>query len=501
MQSNLSKTNFLDFLFCSKNLWLKLHKPDLLSKFALSDYEQHLADEGNEVEAVARALFPGGIEVRQYGQEACNETTKLLTGKVPAIFQATFITEGFLARSDVLKYDAASDSWYLYEIKGTSSVHESGGNRNHLDDLAFQQSVLMRAGVKVTKTFVVHLNGDYVRQGELSIDQLFTTEEVTDKVLARLAIVEIQMETALDYLAKNEEPIGGCECINRGRSNHCTTFQYSNPHVPLYSVHDLSRIGASKKKLLWLVENNIFDLHDIPQEGVELSDIQTNQVKVHTRGTSIINVEGIQEELAPLTFPLYFLDYETFAPAIPLFNGYGSFDKVPFQFSLHILRKLGEEPEHIEYLHMEQSDPTEAVLKLLVEHILPEGTIIAWNKSFEMDVHRRMANRMPEYSAVIERMNGMFYDLKDVFHKQHYVHPEFKGSTSIKYVLPALVPSLQYKELSIHGGAQASDAWWTMLGSSDQFEKDTIAKDLKTYCCLDTYAMYAIWKHLNDLIY
>jgi hypothetical protein len=95
----------------------------------------------------------------------------------------------------------------------------------------------------------------------------------------------------------------------------------------------------------------------------------------------------------------------------------------------------------------------------------------------------------------------MFYDLKDVFHKQYYVHPEFRGSTSIKYVLPALVPSLQYKELDIHGGAQASDAWWTMLSpSTSATERETIANNLKTYCQLDTYAMYAIWKHLQEIM-
>jgi hypothetical protein len=192
---------------------------------------------------------------------------------------------------------------------------------------------------------------------------------------------------------------------------------------------------------------------------------------------------------------LYFLDYETFSPAIPLFSGYGPFDKVPFQFSLHILHSPDGEPEHVEYLHMDQSDPTEAVINLLREHILPKGTIIAWNKSFEMGVHRRMAGRMPGHGPTIERMNAMFYDLKDIFHKQYYVHPEFKGSVSIKYVLPALVPDPQYKELSIRGGAQASEAWWAMVTSLDLAEQELVANDLKKYCGLDTYAMYAIWRH------
>jgi hypothetical protein len=126
MNQPLSKTAFLDFLFCPKNLWLKLNKPELLDQFTLSDYEQHLAEEGNEVEAYARNLFPGGIEVKAYGHEGCRETKKLMAAKVAAIFQATFIIDGSLAPNDVLAFDAKTNAWHLYEVKGTSAVHETG---------------------------------------------------------------------------------------------------------------------------------------------------------------------------------------------------------------------------------------------------------------------------------------------------------------------------------------------------------------------------------------
>jgi hypothetical protein len=424
-----------------------------------------------------------------------------MSAKVAAIFPATFIVDGFLARNDVLAFDANTNSWHLYEVKGTSAVHETGGGRNHLDDLAFQLSVLKRSGVSVSECFVIHLNSEYVRVADLEIEQLFKTEDVTDKMMERLPAVEEKMATALEYLSRTSEPPQGCECIYRGRSNQWTTFQYSNPHVPEYSIHDLSRIGASNKKLLWLVEDKIFDLRDVPAEGVELSDIQMNQVLAHKRGRPSIDLEGIRGELESLQLPLYFLDYETFSPAIPLFSGYGPFDKVPFQFSLHILHRPDAEPEHVEYLHMDRSDPTEEVINLLRAHVLPKGTIIAWNKSFEMDVHRRMAGRAPGRGPTIERMNSMFYDLMDVFKKQYYVHPAFKGSVSVKYVLPALVPELSYKELGIRGGAQASEAWWAMVSSMDASEREMIAKDLKQHCGLDTYAMYAIWKHLHEIVH
>src|SRR6185437_2986873 len=275
----ISKTTFLDFLFCPKNLWLKMHKPELLSQFTMSEYEQHLLEEGNEVERYARKLFPSGVEVQAYGALGVIQTEELLKEK-GVIFQATFIIDGFLARNDVLEYDKESGKWNLYEVKGTSAVHEGGKDKNHLDDLAFQASILRRANVAVGKCFVIHLNNKYVLQGELDLQQLFTIEDVTGKVMGRLQTVEAQMETALDYLQQDKEPVGGCECLYVGRSNHCTTFAYSNPQVPGYSIHDLSRIGSSKKKLMQLVESKTFDLLEVPQD-MELSDIQLNQIAVH----------------------------------------------------------------------------------------------------------------------------------------------------------------------------------------------------------------------------
>lgn len=496
----ISKTTFLDFLFCPKNLWLKVHKPELLSQFTMSEYEQHLLEEGNEVERYARKQFPSGVEVKAYGALGVIETEELLKKKSGVIFQATFIIDGFMARSDVLEFDAEAGKWDLYEVKGTSAVREGGKSNNHLDDLAFQASILRRANVPLGKCFVMHLNNTYVLQGELDLEQLFTVEDVTSKVQERLAVVEVQMETALDYLSKTNEPAGGCECIYVGRNNHCTTFAYSNPQVPGYSIHDLSRIGSSKKKLLALVESQTFELNDVPAE-MELSDIQLNQIAVHRRGTPIINLDGIREELEALPFPLYFFDYETLAPAVPMFNGYKPYQRIPFQFSLHILREPGGELEHVEYLHMECTDPAEAIVQLLEEHILPGGTLVSWNKSFEAGVNKEIAERLPHYVPVLERLNTMLYDLKDVFHKQYYVHPAFKGSVSIKKVLPALVPELTYTELDIHGGAQASDAWRTMLKpETSKDEKEMIAKSLKIYCGLDTFAMYKIWAHLQELL-
>lgn len=492
----VSKTIFLEFLECPKNVWLKYNMPELAWQFTMSDFERHLAEQGNQVEKCARGLFPGGRKVASTGQEACQETASFMAIKVPTIFQATFIVDGFIARNDMLSWNPETDLWDIYEVKGTNSLKE-GGERDHIDDITFQTSVLKRANVSVGRCFIIHLNKEYILNGELNIEELFVKEDVTGKVLERLPTLENQMEEAKSYLSRWLEPAGNCGCLYKTKRHHCTTFQYSNPHVPDYSVHDISRINENK--LEWLIKDGIFAIEDIPP-SLQLSPIQKNQVLAHIGQVPLVDKRKIKEILNWLTFPLYFFDYEAFGPAIPAFDGFWPYKHIPFQFSLHILDTPNAELRHIEFLHEELTDPSHKVAELLRQHLMPGWTVIAWQKSFESMVNKELALRLPQYSQIVDQFDDSLYDLQDIFSKQHYVHHWFRGKTSIKKVLPIISPELSYASLSIHEGGQAADAWWTMVSpDTDPAESQKIAKDLKEYCCLDTYAMYAIWKHLYEL--
>jgi hypothetical protein len=494
---NISKTTFQYFLCCPKNTWLKLHKPELADRFVISEFDKHIMEQGNEVESCARNLFPNGIEVVSTGEDACSDTVRLIGSHTPAIFQATFIENGFLARNDVLSFNEQNNCWDLYEVKGTNRLKEGSPERDHIIDVTFQVSVLKRANLPLGRFYVIHINKDYVRVGDLDIKSLFITEDVTDKVLEKLPEVENMMAVAKEYLLNEKEPAGSCDCLYKSRRNHCSTFSYSNPQVPEYSVHDISRIH--KTKLEKLVESELFDLNDVPDD-LELSDKQRNQVSAHQTQRPVIDKTEIKRELDALKFPLYFLDYEAVGPAIPVFNGYKPYQRIPFQFSLHILRTPGGEMEHIEYLHPDLTDPSENVAKLLKQHI-QGGSVIAWHKSYEAGVNRELGERLPYYTDFMQQVNNSLYDLKDIFQDQYYIHDGFHGSASLKKVLPIIDPELSYKTLEIQQGGEAVDAWWKMISpGTSELESEIISKNLKIYCGQDTYAMYVIWKHLYNLV-
>jgi len=466
--------------------------------FKLSDFEKGLLAKGNLVETWARKLFPDGVLIDD--ANALQVTQQYIAEKTPVIFQPKFIYDKFLAKCDALEYDKENNCWNLYEIKGTNALDENAGNIDHVEDATFQTIVLKAAGIKIGKVFIIHLNREYVRENEINVKELFTEDDITAEVRDREENTKIKMQKAAEALFQPDEKALVCQCVYSGRSAHCATFRYSYPQIPEYSIHDLSRIGSSKKRLESLVDSQIFDINDIPDD-FELTPTQKNQIYTHKTQKPLIDLTAIKKELRSLEYPLYFLDYETYPPAIPLFRGFKPYQQIPFQFSLHVLNDADGEPAHFEYLHTEPTDPSLSIIAKLQEFIGSEGSIIVWSKRFEKGINSQLAERCPEHKDFLDNLNDRVYDLMEIFQKQFYVHPHFKGKVSIKKVLPVMAPKLTYAELTIKEGGSAMDAWYEMVfGSGSQTDKDKTAEDLRKYCGLDTYAMYAIWKELMTLV-
>lgn len=493
--SSISKTDYILWRACAKNAWLRLHKPDVYYSAELTEYEQSVMEMGVEVERVAYGLFPDGVTITGAQTEALGETRSLMFTGTRTLFQPVFHQEGLLARVDVLQRKANSDEWWIYEVKSATKVKEE-----HTYDLGFQVVLLRKHEINLTRAFLVLLNPEYVRQDDLDIEKLFNIIDLTPNVDEISEAVIGEVHEARDYLLNEAEPSGPCSCVYKGRSRHCSTFHYSNPDVPRYGVHDIARIGSSPKKLKQLVDADNCALEEIPSD-IQLTKGQSNQLHAYRTGETIIDKEAIAKELGELTFPLHFLDYETFASALPLFSGYSTYDQIPLQYSVHIVGSPDEEPIHRDFLHAGHDDPTSDFLNSLQEHISPFGSVIAWNKAFECQVNDSIANRsLPARNYIIE-LNDRFYDLMDVFSKQYFVHRDLRGSVSIKKVLPVLAPELSYSGLAIQDGAMASLMWSRIIsGEIEEQECARLRAKLKIYCGLDSFGMYAIWRALTKLI-
>ena len=127
---------------------------------------------------------------------------------------------------------------------------------------------------------------------------------------------------------------------------------------------------------------------------------------------------------------------------------------------------------------------------------------MAYNESFEKRCIQSLAEYCPDLSDELLALNDRFIDLIEPFRGGGYYHSKFKGSFSIKNVLPAICPNnpeLDYKALDISNGGMAMSAYKEMRDSSKNTDVETTRNSLFKYCRLDTYAMYAIYQKILQI--
>ncbi|MDD5464666.1 MAG: DUF2779 domain-containing protein, partial [Candidatus Moranbacteria bacterium] len=404
----LSKTNFLICLDCAKNAWLKIHNPKVYKEKALSSFELNIIDTGNQIDELARGLFPDGILVES--RNDTEFTKRLMENKTPVIYQPVFATEKYIAVSDIFVFNSDKNVYDLYEVKSSTASEENGGRKtkDYLIDMAFQKNVLDDLDIKTGTFNLIRLNKEYVCLGDINLKELFFIEDLTNKVNKKLEDVRHKMEGAYELLSSETEPRGHCDCILKGKNLHCTTSWYSNSDLPEYPVHAISRIH--KTKLTELVDNNILSIHDVPDD-FPLSDNQKRQVETAKSGKEYIDKKGISEFLGAMNYPLAFLDYETYPSAIPKYNRYRPYQQIPFQFSLHVIESPDGESIHYDFIHTDNDCPDEFFSEALKKHLPEKGSVIVWNQRFEQGINKELGERLSECKDFMQDVNNRVIDL------------------------------------------------------------------------------------------
>ena len=238
-------------------------------------------------------------------------------------------------------------------------------------------------------------------------------------------------------------------------------------------------------------------IKDVISSDYNLKNKQQDFVNSYITQTPIIDPSAISEELKNLEYPLYFLDFETFGPAVPTFEGLHPYEQYPFQYSCHILDS-NNKLSHKEYLHANTQDPRRSIIHALINDLGKKGTIIAYNMGFEKGVISKLAESFPKYKNELEYINERFWDQLAIF-KKYYTDYRFKGSNGLKSVLPIVVPGMSYDNLNVSNGSQAQVVWSNMISLSNKSKKKELTDQLLEYCRLDTFAMVEIHKELMKL--
>lgn len=486
----LSKTQFLYFLQCPKYLWLYKNKKDLFIGEENLDYKQL---QGESVEFWVYKEFEGGIDCKtELGVlDDIKNTKEILKSGKKVLIQPSFSDEEIFCRNDLLTFNEESNCWDLIEIKSSTDV-----KNQHIIDVAFQKQCLINCGIKVGNIYIYYVDNQYIKNGEIEPCKLIKKEDVTEKVNAIELFVNENIKQALAFIKKTSgEPEVKIlkQCFN---PYECGFTGYCWKNVPEHSIYDLS---LKKDHLIELVNEGKINLEDVP-EGYVTRENKQNYYIAKTQNKVLINEDGVKEELSKLSYPLYFLDYESYSPAVPLFDGFYPYQQMVFQYSLHIIRTPESEVEHYEFLASDWNNPVPELLQSLINNIGEMGTIIVWNESFEKNRNKEMAEMYPKFKKQLLSINSRIYDLGIPFKNGYYIHKDFKGSWSIKAVLPVIIPWLSYKKLNIQGGDDTSASYRKLIGLKQSEEKESLKRDMLEYCKLDTLAMVEIFKKLNDII-
>ncbi|MCH2023168.1 MAG: DUF2779 domain-containing protein [Saprospiraceae bacterium] len=491
MNFQLTKTEFIQYLNCPESLWLLKNKPNDYPKEAPSLFLQKLIKEGYEVEEFAKKLFPNGKDLPEKADP--DFTEKQLNTDAKIFFQPSFKTsKNVFARIDVLE-KLEDGSFHIYEVKSSTKIKDDQ-KHNHLKDACFQKYVLQECGYNVSGVSMMHLNKDYIKNGEINAREIIKTKEVSEKIKDLYPMVVKDIEDALHFINRSSINESECSCRYNTRSNHCLSFNYFNKNIPDYSIYEIINIRA--KRINELLNMGCNCISDIPSD-YNLNSKQKLQVASAKQNTPIIDQASISKSLNELEFPLHFIDYETYTNAIPQVNQFGPQKHLVFQVSIHTMLANGD-LSHFEWLGNKMELPTD-MLQKMKQFTGLTGTFISWHASFERDRNKEMMAMHPEYKQYLDYINTQMYDLEVLF-KEPYIDYRFRGSSSIKKVLPIICPHLNYNALEVQNGTMAMDTWGRMMLDPDFDESiEHTRKELLEYCKLDTFAMVELYRFLMEL--
>ena len=491
MLPRLSKSTYLAGKQCHLRLWHNFHARHLATPYDEAQLLTFAA--GHEVGELACRRYPGGHRIahdHHQVPEALAETQRILkAGTAPALFEPAFEHDHVFMRPDVLER-LPTAGWRLVEVKSTLSVKPV-----FIRDVALQLWVLRGAGVDVRDAGVLTLNRGYVYDGVgLDVDALFKFHPVFEQALALQDGIRADAQAMRAMLARTEAPAiaPGDHCFDPyacAYHAHCTRGLARQEHP----IAELPRVTAARRAELEAA--GIREIKDIPDD-FPLNRLQKVVRRAVRQSRVQVRRRQLDRALAAIKPPVRHLDFETFAPAIPRFAGARPYETIPFLFSVHAERD-GQPPEHTDYLHEAEDDPRPVLAERLLDALGQAGSICTYSR-YEWRILRDLAAALPRHADALAAVQSRLVDLCPIVRSCCY-HPDFRGSFSLKDVLPALVPGLGYDDLSLADGRLAAALYHRVHADDSRAERQRTFAALRTYCQRDTLATLELRKALTTL--
>ena len=408
----LSKSTFLRGCQCVKSLWLYKNYYKLRDQPTTA--QQRVFMQGTDVGLLARQLFGSGSDATPtdvfHYRESVRDTAKYIAEGQTVIFEAAFQYEGILCAVDILIKHKGK--WYAYEVKSSTGVKSA-----FIQDASLQHYVITQSGLALEDFFIVHINANYVRQGDLQLRELFAKQSVKQQAEGFQEFVAGKVNELKSIVSQQFMP-----SINTG--NHCT-----NPYLcDFYSF-------CWKEKL---------------KENV----VETVKKVVH--------FDTENNWLQNCATPLYFLDINTYRVAVPGYDGHWPYRHVPFLFSLLKTETIDAAPSQQYFVAEMNTNPCLEFAENLINAIGNEGAIIVVERKFVVERLKDLQKEYLHLAAALEKIISRIVEL-DNSQKEHYIKTE------------------QEKAKNLYSAEDAAALWYNLRLDIYGFSNENEMKMIKQY--------------------
>lgn len=191
---------------------------------------------GTDVGILAQEYFPRGVNMApnspsQFPKKVIETMENLQNPMVNVMYEAVFQYNDTLVMVDIMVRDG--EQWKAIEVKSSMRLSPT-----YYNDASLQYYVLHGCGVPLSDFQLMHLNGDYVKQGPIDVKQLFQHVSVIDYAKEQEPVIAANVERLKNVVALPHAPLVAIgphcrepyECDFIG---HCwKNVPQENPNVP-----------------------------------------------------------------------------------------------------------------------------------------------------------------------------------------------------------------------------------------------------------------------------
>ena len=597
-EKTLSKSDFILAQSCPTKLYYK--ESGYTTNTMDDEYASYLAEGGYLIGTYAQLMYPEGILIEDIDKDlACSKTSELLKQDNAIVFEGGFCFDKVYFRADIIIKEGKNIQ--LLEVKAKSfdstepKLKESEFG-NYMDDALFQAIALEKIYPDYKITVGLLMPDKSKTTGIDHLHRLFQVETEENSKTGRKQInVKINFEMGSnehkeliadsvlsilplnDRLESNREELeesiqnfsdtyssGIMSKLPQSINKDCKKCEFKLPNhqggflecwgeLANVSPHvfDLYQSGKLKDKgLNTLISKKTVSLFDVTDEQIRKGNNEYGAYGIRRKiqiDNTKTNKEWISDKLGlaleSITYPVFFIDFETATSALPPFKGMRPYELIAFQWSCHVVRGIDKPVEHYEFISTENELPNFLFAEKLMELVGENESLFMW-ATHENSTLKTIYNQMDKYGyknkklkswlkkvMKFDKYEGRFIDMNNLT-LEHYFHPDMKGRTSIKVTLPAIWKNNSYlhrfdwfkdyesydengliqdpyKTLGnklnvieevdvVSEGTGAMRAYFEMMFGEHSYD-DKVKNDwrdsLLNYCKLDTLSMVIIWYH------